>query len=90
SAPTRPDKTVVARVYPGRGLTLATTSASGRTRAAAFFPVDVLAATAAPSGYAMPYEARLVLGDDALVLSDLPPQAPLERRAGLSMAVGLG
>lgn len=90
SAATGPDKTVVARIYPGRGLTLATTSASGRTRAAAFFPVDVLAATAAPSGYAIPYEARLVLGDDALVLSDLPPQAPLERRAGLSMPVGLG
>lgn len=79
------EKTIAARIYPGRGLTLATTSASGRTRAAAFFPVDVLAATAAPSGYAMPYEARLVLGTDALILSDLPRQAPLERRAGLSI-----
>lgn len=84
------EKTIAARIYPGRGLTLATTSASGRTRAAAFFPVDVLAATAAPSGYAMPYEARLVLGTDALILSDLPRQAPLERRAGLSMGIGLG
>ncbi|WP_231565107.1 hypothetical protein [Sphingomonas sp. Ant H11] len=38
----------------------------------------------------MPYEARLVLGTDALILSDLPRQAPLERRAGLSMGIGLG
>ncbi|MFA6122398.1 sensor histidine kinase [Sphingomonas sp.] len=84
------DKMIAARIYPGRGLTLATTSTTGRTRAAAFFPVSVLAATAAPSGYAAPYEARLVLGDDALTLSALPRQAQLERRAGLNMAIGVG
>lgn len=84
------DKMIAARIYPDRGLTLATTSTTGRTRAAAFFPVSVLAATAAPSGYAAPYEARLVLGDDALTLSALPRQAQLERRAGLNMAIGVG
>lgn len=83
------DKGIAARIYPERGLTLATTSASGRTRAAAFFPITMLAATAAPSGYPGPYEARLELDDDELTLSALPPRTPLERRASLTMGIGL-
>ena len=84
------DAPIAARLHPGRGLTLATTSTTGRTRAAAFFPATVLAATAKPSGYAPPYEARLALDQDVLSLNELPATGPLERSATLGMAIGVG
>lgn len=86
----RTDSPIAARLHPGRGLTLATTSTTGRTRAAAFFPATVLAATAKPSGDAQPYEARLTLDDDVLSLTELARSGPLERRAALSMPIGIG
>ncbi len=88
--PARAAGPIVARIHPGKGLALTTTSASGRTRAAAFFPAAVLAATAMPGGgYALPYEARLTLEGDTLMLNDLP-SAPFERRAAVSLGIGVG
>ena len=84
------DAALSTRLYPARGLTLATVSTSGRTHAAAFFPAAVLAETAKPSSAAQPYEAKLALGDDVLTLNDLPAGGPLERRAALSMPIGVG
>ncbi len=84
------DGPITARLYPGRGLTLATTSTTGRTRAAAFFPAAMLAATATPNAYAQPYEAKLALDDDLLSLNALPASGPLERHATLSTAIGVG
>lgn len=89
-APTRSDAPIVARLYPERGLTLATVSSSGRTRAAAFFPSTVLAQTATPSSVAQPYEAKLTLDDDVLMLTALPAGGPLERRSTLNMPIGVG
>lgn len=86
----RPDGAVMARLYPGRGLVLVINSMAGRGRAAAYFPAAVLAATGAAGGYAEPVEARLAVGGVSLPLSELPPQKPMERRASLSMAIGLG
>ena len=81
---------ILARLHPGKGLTVATTSSSGRTRAAAFFPAAVLAATAMPDGGSVqPYEARLTLGDATLMLNELP-SAPFERRASVSLGIGVG
>ena len=81
---------IVAKLYPSRGLALGTVSASGRTRAVAFFPAAVLAKTASPGGYVQPYAAVLSLGDDRLVLNDLPRESALERRASYSQGIGLG
>ena len=89
-APSSADGSIAARLHPAKGLTLATTSSTGRTRAAAFFPAAVLAATAKPSGYAPPYEARLMLDGTMLSLNELPSGGPLERRASLSTAIGIG
>jgi two-component sensor histidine kinase len=89
-AKTKPGSPITARLIPERGLTLATTSTTGQTRAAAFFPTRVLAATAAPGSVAQPYEARLVLDDDALLLHALPPRGALERRATLNTGIGIG
>ena len=50
----------------------------------------MLAATAKPSGDAQPYEARLTLDDDVLSLTELARSGPLERRAALSMPIGIG
>ena len=50
----------------------------------------MLAATAKPSGYAPPYEARLALDQDVLSLNELPATGPLERSATLGMAIGVG
>ncbi|WP_010162726.1 sensor histidine kinase [Sphingomonas sp. PAMC 26617] len=89
AAPPSMDGPVTGRLYPGRGLTLATTSSSGRTRAAAYFPAVVLNAVAAPSAYAQAYEAELVLDRKTLTLQSLPRQTPLERRTSLSMPIGV-
>ncbi len=89
SAPPSMDGPVTARLYPGRGLTLSTTSSSGRTRAAAYFPAAVLNAVAAPSAYAQAYEAELVLDRKTLTLQALARQTPLERRTALSMPIGV-
>ena len=88
--PSRPDAPIVARLHPGRGLTLGTVSSSGETRAAAYFPATVLAKTASPGESAQPYGAALILGSDSLVLIDLPRESALERRASFSMGVGVG
>ncbi|MEG3178116.1 histidine kinase dimerization/phosphoacceptor domain -containing protein [Sphingomonas sp. RB3P16] len=80
---------ITARLIPGQGLTLSTTSPSGRTSAAAFFPTRVLAATAAPSSTAQPYEAALLLDQEQLVLHALPPKGPLERRSTINSGIGL-
>lgn len=81
---------IAARLHPNRGLTLATASITGRTRAAAYFPAPVLADTATPAGYAQPYEAVLTLGGDTLTLNPLPSESALERRAALSTGIGIG
>lgn len=89
-AKNRQDAPIAARLYPARGLTLATVSTTGRTRAVAFFPAAVLAETAKPSGVAQPYEATLTLDDHALMLNQLPSGGPLERRSTLNMPIGVG
>ena len=86
----RGDGPIAARLYPDHGLVLAMVSTSGRTRATAYFPAAVLATTATPTGFAEPYEARLVLGDEALILNRLPNSGSMERRATSSMAIGVG
>lgn len=78
----------VAAMLVGDGLTLAITSRSGRSQAAAYFPSAVLAATARPSADATPYGERLTLDDDTLVLTDLPDGPVLERRRTLSTPIG--
>ncbi|WP_404371110.1 sensor histidine kinase [Sphingomonas sp. MMS24-J45] len=89
-APANTVTPIVALLHPGRGLTLATASSSGRTRAAVFFPAPVLAETAKPSGVAQPYEARLALDGTTLLLNELPSNGPLERRSSLTMPIGVG
>lgn len=86
----QPGSAITARVIPGQGLTLATTSTSGRTRAAAFFPTPVLAATATPTNAPQPYEAKLVLDRDSLLLHALPPRTALERRGTINTVIGIG
>lgn len=78
------------RVIDGQGLVLAIKSSSGRSRAAIYFPARVLAATATPGSAAQPYGATLALDDAALALHDLPRGSPLERRATLVTAIGIG
>ncbi|MDY7523229.1 MULTISPECIES: sensor histidine kinase [unclassified Sphingomonas] len=87
---TKPGTAIAAHLIPGQGLTLSTTSTSGRTNAAAFFPTRVLAATAMPSNAPLPYEAHLVLDRDALLLHALPPRTALERRATINTVIGVG
>ncbi|MET3825705.1 two-component sensor histidine kinase [Sphingomonas sp. PvP055] len=89
SAPPSMDGPVTARIHEGQGLTLSTTSASGRTRATAYFPAAVLEAVATPTGYAQAYEAELVLDRRTLTLQRLPRENPLERRTALSMPIGV-
>lgn len=81
---------ITAQLIAEQGLTLSTASASGRTRAAAFFPTRVLAATATPTNAPQPYEARLVLDRTSLVLHALPPRTALERRATINTVIGVG
>jgi two-component sensor histidine kinase len=83
------DGPITARLIEGQGLSLATTSTSGRTRGTVYFPAGVLAATATPGSVAQPYEARLGLGDATLLLHDLPSGSPLERRARLDTPIGI-
>lgn len=79
----------IAAAIAGDGLMLTVASRSGRSRARAFFPAGVLATTAMPSVDATPYAARLMLDDDTLVLRDLPDGAVLQRRASITLPIGI-
>ena len=80
---------IAARLSPGRGIGLAIMGSSGAT-AAAFFPAPFLAEIGKPSDFVPPYEARLLEGNDALALIQLPPRGALERRETMRTALGIG
>ncbi|MDO7841997.1 sensor histidine kinase [Sphingomonas immobilis] len=81
---------IAARVIEGRGVTLSIRGASGRTRAAAFFPATLLADVARPSEFAPDYEAKLVLGTDSVSLFELPERGVLDRRETIRLGIGIG
>lgn len=61
------------------GLSLVTRSTGG-SRATVFFPVDLIAAIGAPSGFLTPYGATLLHGSERLILQSLERNGPLDRR----------
>jgi two-component sensor histidine kinase len=87
---------ISAKIVDGRGVMLRVAGRRDGVTAAAFFPAPFLARISRPSGFATEYGSALTLGDQRLVLSDLPRLAALERRettradlgiAGLSLEV---
>jgi two-component sensor histidine kinase len=87
TAPDSPDA-IAARLIEGQGLVLAMRGSSGATTATAFFPTDLLARIARPSGFVPPHGSILELGDQQLALDTLAAAGPLDRRQRLQATLG--
>jgi two-component sensor histidine kinase len=79
---------IIARLVPGQGLVLAMRGASGMTTATAFFPTDMLARIARPSGFTPPHATTVLLADAELPLETLPTTGPLDRRQRMRATLG--
>lgn len=76
-------------LLPAQGLLVHLPDAPNGTRADAFFPTEVLADVARPSGFVPPYAAELQRGDEMpLQLQSLPRRGALERRETLVVPLG--
>ncbi|THD37709.1 MAG: histidine kinase [Sphingomonas sp.] len=80
-----------ARVVPGKGVVLATTTADGNLRGSAFFPAKFLAGIARPSGFGIDYaEAISGPNDQRLDLRTLDRNSPLDRHDSVSVPLNIG
>lgn len=77
-------------LLPSEGLLVHLPDAPNGTRADAFFPSEVLADIARPSGFVPPYAAELTRADEAsLQLRALPRRGPLDRHETLVVPLGI-
>jgi two-component sensor histidine kinase len=82
--------TLKVTLLPAQGLLVHLPDAPNGTRADAFFPTEVLADVARPSGFVPPYAAELARpGEIPLELQSLPRHGPLDRRETLVVPLGL-
>ncbi len=81
---------ISARIVPDRGIVLSMAGTSGRTTASAYFPVEMLATIARPTGFTPPYSAAIQRGDALLQLQELRSHGLLSQRERMRAPIGIG
>ncbi|HEU4961719.1 MAG TPA: histidine kinase dimerization/phosphoacceptor domain -containing protein [Sphingomonas sp.] len=87
TAPDSPNA-IAAKLVTGQGLALAMRGASGGTTATAYFPTELLARIARPTGFLPPHGSTLQLGAQQLTLDTIEASGPLDRRQRAQATLG--
>ncbi len=80
---------IVGTIAEDDGLVLGLNGPPGTPRARAFFPRSFLAKLGAPSSRAIVYSQTLTLGDNTLVLEDIPGVQPFDRMETMQTDIGI-